>query len=825
MKDTLDDVRLSDFVLTEQKKITSSIEEQFPAIYREDGRELIELVKAYYTFLEENEKQSTFNIRRIYEYRNIDSTLERMLIFFKNKFLNGLFFQEDIRFVVKNILDLYRRKGSKEGVDLFFKLFFNEEVDTFFPSQNIFKPSTSLFQIGPYIQLYSVTDISIFNNITNKRIFGDKSTAEGTVDTILFVSVNNSLVPIVLLENIKGQFTRFDNIYSNDPLIVYGRVYGSLRSVSIPRDTPGTGGNKIGDIVEITSNVGFGAKGRVTDVSEQISGEITFDIADGNYGYTTINTDILVSEQSIFFASGVGNEFIINERVRQSKANTDIFATVLGKTLDSIGIFLDYRELKDQFLFIQTDGNEFNPNEEIVQTNSYGIQVFGNVVFEEVDFIVVELNKTANNVLQDVQSQRYFFEKNFPISTVGRVTELQKQVIEVDDDYFFEDGFDITTVGRPTGQNISRSPLFVTQVNNSARADIGTIDNTETIRIITDLIQDFLDVQLDSENYSAVPPALDEMSGTKINGVIPDLDTPLNEAFVPEEFTIGEITSLSNINPGIDHFANVFVLARENVLSKFNIRNQIINISIPSGVILFEGDIVTQLREKETFEGNTEIVEVRGEIISINGNNITTKQRSFNSFINDEPIFKQGTDIPISINFAGRDLINPPLGLNARIDGRVEDVFGKIQAIDVIDSGFAYEDESIVNIINVSKQNNNGIDATGVASATRQGITEGTWKSFESQINQEKVIQDSFFHQDFSYQLTTGLSSDEFESEYRDVMHPAGFKLFTRFGKIDIINIKINVPEETVELFDELLVEVTEVFQANNNFIYLSSSV
>lgn len=785
----LDKPRLSDFTLSEPKTTSIFVENQFPAIYRDDGRELIELVKAYYQFLEEEENQSTYNIRRIYEYRNIDSTLESMLVFFKNKFLNGLFFQEDVRFSVKNILDLYRRKGSKEGIELFFRLFFNEEVQTYFPSEDIFKPSSSKWQVGAYIQLYSVADTSIFDSLINVRIFGDSSKAEGTIDNIFFINVNNSFVPIIFLDNIKGEFTRFDNIYSLDPLTIYGRVYGSLRIVSIEADGPGTGGNNVGDIVEIRSASGFGAKGRVTSVSQQSSGEINFIINDGNYGYTVSNTDIFVSDQSIFFQTGIGNQFIVNEQVKQSKANTDVFATVLGNKSDSIGLFIDYRELNNQVLSVATDGNDYNPEEEIFQINSYNIEVRGKVETEGEGFISVILDKTQPGAL----TQRYFFEKNRPISTVGRVNELVKNVIDVEDDYFFVDGFDIDTIERPIDANISRTPLFVTGINNTARADIGTIRNTETIRIISDLIENFLDVSLDANNYSDVPPALDEMSGTKINDIIPTISTELNIAFVPETLTIGEIATLTNINPGVDHFTDVFVLAKENLLSKFNVRNQILTVIVPSGVLLFEGDIIQQSRTIDTFEGGTETVQVRGEIISVSGNTVVVKNRTFNVFTTEEQLFKQGTANPITITFISRDLINPPLGLNAIINGDVEDVVGKIKTVEIFDSGFGYEENSPVELVNISKENNNDVDAIGIASVTRQGITEGRWRSFVSHINREKVIQDSLFYQDYSYQITTGLNSDKYKKEYKEIVHPVGLKLFTKFGKTDVAKLKLQV--------------------------------
>jgi hypothetical protein len=733
--------RLANLALQKEKKTSFFVEEQFPAIYRENGRELIELVKSYYKFLEEDEAQSVYNIRRIYEYRNIDTTLDRMLVFFKNKFLNGLFFEEDTRFIVKNILDLYRRKGSKEGIELFFKLFFDTEASVFFPSEDIFKPSTSAWKTGSFIQLFATNNKELFSDIVNRKIFGDKSNAEAFVDNVYFVNIKGAYVPVVFLSDVRGEFIRFDTIYSLDPSTTYGRVYGSLRNVEI--DDVGSSGNSVGDIVSITSNAGTGAKGRVTKVTENLSGEIQFVIQDGSYGYTTSNTDILVSNQSSFFSDQEGSDFIINERVKQVKdANTEVFGIVLGTTSDSIGILVDEPQ---------------------------------------------------------------------------------------DTEYVFEDGIHIETVSREI--NISRMPLFVTGKNSTASAEIGSIKNTETITIITDLIENYLNVPLNSNNYSAIPPALLEMSGTRVNSIIPTLSTQLNDAFVPETFTIGEIDTLTNINPGFDHVSDVFVLARENLLRRFNLLNQILNLSIPSGVILFEGDILTQEKQIENFEGDTVTVQVKGKIVKSQGNNITVKQLTFESFITGEPVFKENSTIPIIVNSRQQDFTSRPLGLNATIRGDVETITGRIQEIEIIDSGIGYEDGSPIDIFNITKETSNGVDVTGIARTQNQGITEGRWRSFFSHPNQEKVLQDSFFFQDYSYEITTDIESSDYEDEYRELIHPAGLKLFTKFGKIDVINITVNILEPEITKFKiiedatELLSEQQNTILAENGFSYLLNTI
>lgn len=816
MTDRIDEKRVADKVLERPLKTSYFVERQFPEIYQEHGRELIELVKSYYRFLEDNDAQSVYNIRRIYDYRNIDTTLDRMLIFFKNKFLNGLFLKDDAQFIVKNILDLYRRKGTREGIELFFQMFFQSEVEVYFPSEDIFKPSTSIWKAGAFLQLFSTTNFSQFLDVVNKKIFGDKSNAEAFVDNVYFINIRNAYVPILFMSSVKGDFIGFDIIYTLDPFTTYGQVYGSLRSVTIPSFAAGTGENKIGDLVEIRSNTGFGAKGRVSQVSQDLSGEIIFSIEDGNYGYTLSNTDILVSDQNAFFNNDEGLDFVINERIAQYKANTAIIGTVIGKKSDSIGIYLDFTEIEEQKLFMIKAGSDFTIGEEIVQENTFGIQVYGTVADEETDFILVELDRTK----PQADSPRYFFEANRNIETTERVDDITRFVTAIEDDYFFESGIDIETLDRDV--NISRSPLFVTEKNATARAEIGTIRNTETVTIITDIIENFLNVPIDSLNYSEMPPALAPMSGTIADAnTEPNLTTPLNEAFVPTTFEIGEIATLSNINPGFNHLSDVFVLAKENLFQRFNLRNQILNVTVPFGVILFEGDIITQEKEIQTFEGDTITVEVRGEIVSISGNDITVKQRTFESFTTDEPIFKIGNTIAITVNLRSIDSQSLPLGMNAIITGTAESVVGKIQEIEIVDSGIGYENDSIVEIINTSKENNASVDMSGIANSRRQGITEGRWLSFDSQINQEKVLQDSFFYQDFSYELTTSVAPSTYVDEYKEIMHTSGLKLFTRFGKIDEINIEIDIDSAFLELVGiEPEINVIEISE-ENGFQYL----
>jgi len=54
----------------------------------------------------------------------------------------------------------------------------------------------------------------------------------------------------------------------------------------------------------------------------------------------------------------------------------------------------------------------------------------------------------------------------------------------------------------------------------------------------------------------------------------------------------------------------------------------------------------------------------------------------------------------------------------------------------------------------------------------------GFWKDTEGFISWNKYIQDSDYYQDYSYELSSSLSTEIFEKPVRDNLHPAGLKLF-----------------------------------------------
>jgi hypothetical protein len=333
-----------------EKNIAFKIEQQFPAIYREEQNELVSLVTDYYKFMETQSNQAVYNSRRMFEYRDITTTLQSMIIFFQKKYLVDLPLLDDssVRLLVKNILALYRRKGSENGITLFFRMFYQEDIQIYNPSNNIFKPSDSNWRTGEFLQLipnsgtfYARDGVTYYNygDLLNKNIVGSTSHAKAAVDKINLILLNNTLTPIIYINQVKGKFQRYDDVVAriNGQDVSFGIVNGSASGVEIDLNYGGTTGNSIGDILNITSTYGKGATCIVTDTEDEFTGIVNYTLEDGGFGYTIENTRLLVSNQSLILQNP-NSIFVELEYLEDNFGNR---GKVIGQNASSVGLLMD----------------------------------------------------------------------------------------------------------------------------------------------------------------------------------------------------------------------------------------------------------------------------------------------------------------------------------------------------------------------------------------------------------------------------------------------------------------------------------------------------
>lgn len=659
-----------------EKNLSLFIKNQFPAIYREDGPELVKLVEEYYKWSETQENQHIYQQRRFYETRDIDSTLESMIIFFKKKFLADLPLKGDIiKFIIKNILDLYRSKGTARGIELFFAIFYQEfEIEIVYPAEKMQKVSDSEWKQGVYLQMFP--NNNFFTSKTGKEyeyldllarnIEGSVSKAKASVRSINFFILNGIKTPVIYLDGIQGTFNKYEDILCNisGEVINFGKANGSLSKFTIvDRSDVGARrknipGREIGEILNVHQKDGHAGKAIVTAVTDTASGQIKYDLEDGGYGYTIDNTRLLVSDQSIILDNsedGYNLGFVIGETLEDANGNQ---GTVIGQNLSSLGVKL------------------------------------------------VGPSFTDNTVVTTVRP---------PIDGVAQ-TQLTIDLSDVRNQLVVKN-------------SSSPGPLYP-DTTDTDDVIVSQLGDTSVASVITDVITPYVGVTLDAADYGAVTP----MSGTAspVN-----LTTPLNTAFDIQDLTIGRIVGFNNINPGADYQSDVFSIAQDALIKNLDRKNQLVLFADAGDAGSFSvNDRIKGATSNVT--GVVKGIDQASGFISIIPYNINGLDKDENIYLENSP--GQGFNVlSITNDYSGQGRLGDNAVINSTTEfaiGKISEVsilnsgFGYWE--------YEVDEEDIIDFANglgELREDDGTFVSHGIIQAQTQGSTSGYWAGRNSHLS------------------------------------------------------------------------------------------
>jgi hypothetical protein len=279
---------------TIQDKISPLIKEQFPDVYKNDGELMTLFVKAYYEYIEQEDEALGLS-RNMASEIDVDQATASFLEHFKKTYLFSIpeTMTIDQSFVIKHILDLYRSKGSKRALQLFFKLIYGKNADLFIPNEHLAKASDATFVTPRYIEIFAGEDeIQAF---LGNEITGQVSGATAFVTSIVDTSVQGKALQIVYLERLVGEFIRDELVF--DPTGVYfARTNGSLSAVTL---TDGGNSYSVGQELTVKSKANTSTVGRirVTGVANG-TGVPAIELQIGGSGYSANNSlsNVIISE-------------------------------------------------------------------------------------------------------------------------------------------------------------------------------------------------------------------------------------------------------------------------------------------------------------------------------------------------------------------------------------------------------------------------------------------------------------------------------------------------------------------------------------------------
>lgn len=341
--------------------ISNKIKYQFPEFYREEGTNFIAFVKAYYEWLEASYYQNNtdgtmigyleysqlpaadqanytlvdnalYGSRNLFKYRDVDSTLDAFFDHFIYKYLSGFpkTLLGDKKLLEKHILDVYRSKGSVEGIKFLFRLLYNEDPGIYNPGDDVLRVSDGKWEQKKYLE---VSSSSNNKNLINKQIIGSKSEATAFVDSYVVenVKIGNQSpysyikVHVLYLSNINGEFIKGETVYpvGEQLITITGTVANN--NTTIPQVSwPTILGSVTG--FKIISSAGNGNT-LYTSSPLQTGGDVMVDnpyIVDptGQFNFDPGLTP--------FHANGYGVKFAISNTVNRDSSNGSITFRIIG---------------------------------------------------------------------------------------------------------------------------------------------------------------------------------------------------------------------------------------------------------------------------------------------------------------------------------------------------------------------------------------------------------------------------------------------------------------------------------------------------------------
>lgn len=288
-----------------KSKLSALVKNQFPDFYKEDGKNFLAFVEAYYEYLEQNGKL-TDAIQNIQDYKNIDTTLEEYIDYFQDTLLPSVPHNvlADKKLMAKYVTNFNIARGTEASYKLLFRSIYNEDVELKYPSDQMLKLSDGDWRLDRY--LVTLYDTKVYDLI-GKTIEGKMSGARALVEDVKGRIVRNRDVMQILVSKNLGVFRDGEQI----------RVYGQEDTLSTFSPVIEAGINKIsiinaggeykqGDVVELLSdNNGSLGKVVVTDTVD-LGGSLTFQLNKGGSGYTSTTYGDDQGESQIVITGGDG---------------------------------------------------------------------------------------------------------------------------------------------------------------------------------------------------------------------------------------------------------------------------------------------------------------------------------------------------------------------------------------------------------------------------------------------------------------------------------------------------------------------------------------
>jgi len=174
-------------------KTSILVNRQVPEFVRDEYPKFVTFLEAYYEFLEAQANTATTSnnlittAKSLRNIADIDESLDRFEKNFYNTYgsLVPLDVQSNKALLFKQLLPLYRTKGSENSFKLLFQLVFGEDIDVILPKNNVLRASASNWQVDNKLRINPDISSRYVGNGTTKTFYLAQQV--GTDEVSIFV--------------------------------------------------------------------------------------------------------------------------------------------------------------------------------------------------------------------------------------------------------------------------------------------------------------------------------------------------------------------------------------------------------------------------------------------------------------------------------------------------------------------------------------------------------------------------------------------------------------------------------------------------------------
>jgi len=219
--------------------VSSLVEKQLPEFVREDYPKFVTFLEKYYEWTKTN-NQILSAVESFAESKDLDLATNTYIELIKQEL--APYFPEEIisdkATLLKFINQYYRAKGTPQSVKFLFRIFYNEDIEIYYPKEEILIASDGKWVL-PLSLRVDTSDNNIFN-LVGVKVTGDLSKSTAIVESVTR-SIDRQLgiqYVEMFVSNVKKLFQTGETISATyisngTPISVSGRLIGSLSEIKI----------------------------------------------------------------------------------------------------------------------------------------------------------------------------------------------------------------------------------------------------------------------------------------------------------------------------------------------------------------------------------------------------------------------------------------------------------------------------------------------------------------------------------------------------------------------------------------------------------------